>query len=98
MPDDVDPQRIIADIMRAPGVVDCHDLHVWSLTVGQTYATVHVDVSAEADPTFVLNRIHDLFAAQGVVHATVQIEAPTASREHHKRGVKCHVYEVRRAQ
>jgi len=95
VPDDVDPVEIQAAILRIEGVTRVHDLHIWALTVGQAYATAHVEVSDDARSTAVLNAVHEELFKHQIAHATVQIEAPLASREHHKRNVKCHAYEVR---
>jgi cobalt-zinc-cadmium efflux system protein len=66
-------------IRTVPGVLEVHDLHVWSITTGLHALSGHVRVEAgqHAGADDMLNRIkqtiHDRF---GIVHTTVQIEGP----------------------
>jgi cobalt-zinc-cadmium efflux system protein len=66
-------------IRTVPGVLEVHDLHVWSITTGLHALSGHVRVEAgqHAGADEMLNRIkqtiHDRF---GIVHTTVQIEGP----------------------
>jgi len=69
-----DVERIIREV---PGVIEVHDLHVWSITTGLPALSGHVlvDVSAAAAPDATLQRIgaalRDRF---GITHSTLQIE------------------------
>lgn len=63
------------EVNRIPGVIELHDLHVWTLTSGVHSASVHIRASEESPRGEVLVAVkrclHD-FA--GVSHATVQVE------------------------
>lgn len=58
-----------------PGVLDAHDLHVWSLTSGRNIATTHLVIAEGADHQGIIdaaNRtLSDRFAIE---HATIQVE------------------------
>ena len=57
------------------GVVDVHDLHVWTLTSDMEVATAHLMVAAGTDSHAVLDQARALLAAQhGITHATLQVE------------------------
>ena len=57
------------------GVVDVHDLHVWTLTSDMEVATAHLMVAAGTDSHTVLDQARALLAAQhGITHATLQVE------------------------
>ncbi|MDI9902127.1 cation diffusion facilitator family transporter [Rhodococcus sp. IEGM 1409] len=74
-PDRIDVTSIIGKINTLPGVVDAHDLHVWTLTSGMEVASVHVTAASDADPTTVLAATQTLLAdAFELEHATVQVE------------------------
>lgn len=74
-PDRIDVTSIIEKINTLPGVVDAHDLHVWTLTSGMEVASVHVTAASDADPTTVLAATQTLLAeAFELEHATVQVE------------------------
>ena len=74
-PDRIDVTSIIEKINALPGVVDAHDLHVWTLTSGMEVASVHVTAVSDADPTTVLAATQTLLAEDFELgHATVQVE------------------------
>lgn len=57
------------------GVVDVHDLHVWTLTSDMEVATAHVMVGGAADTHSVLDQARALLADEyGIDHATLQVE------------------------
>jgi cobalt-zinc-cadmium efflux system protein len=65
-------QRELATIA---GVVDVHDVHVWTLTSEMEVATAHLMVSVGTDPHAVLDQARQLLADQhGITHATLQVE------------------------
>jgi len=74
-PDRIDVTSIIEKINTLPGIVDAHDLHVWTLTSGMEVASVHVTAVSDADPTTVLAATQTLLTeAFELGHATVQVE------------------------
>ncbi len=74
-PDRIDVTSIIEKINALPGVLDAHDLHVWTLTSGMEVASVHVTAVSDADPTTVLAATQTLLAENFELgHATVQVE------------------------
>jgi len=74
-PDRIDVTSIIEKINALPGVLDAHDLHVWTLTSGMEVASVHVTAVSDADPTTVLAATQTLMAEDFELgHATVQVE------------------------
>ncbi|ASK66552.1 cation transporter [Brachybacterium avium] len=79
-PPGIDPERVRADLTAIDGVVDAHDLHLWTLTSGMEVATVHLVVDPGRDPHPVLDAAQELLSTtHGIAHATVQTE-PT---DHH---------------
>lgn len=74
-PAHVDVDALLAAIRAVPGVVDVHDLHVWTLTSGYHALSAHVDVSPDADGHAVLHLLSDLAEKRfGVAHTTFQLE------------------------
>ncbi|MEQ1704104.1 MAG: cation transporter, partial [Ilumatobacteraceae bacterium] len=64
-----------AGLAAIGGVVDVHDLHVWTLTSDMEVATAHLRVAAGTDPHAVLDQARALLADQhGITHATLQVE------------------------
>ena len=74
-PAHVDVEAYAASIRSVPGVLDVHDLHVWTLTSGFDAASAHVDVRPEADAHAVLHHLGDLSERRfGIAHTTFQLE------------------------
>lgn len=59
-----------------PGVLEVHDLHVWTITSGFVSLSAHLKTGRGADPPGILREARDRVAARfGIGHATFQIES-----------------------
>lgn len=77
-PIDLDLEAIRSDLAGIEGVVDVHDLHVWTLTSEMDVATVHIMTTDDVDPHPVLDAAHTILEGRyGISHATLQIEPDT---------------------
>jgi cobalt-zinc-cadmium efflux system protein len=69
------------DLLSIPGVVDVHDLHVWTLTSEMDVASAHLTIADGGDPHPVLDRARALLLDRHAIdHATLQVE-PASHRE-----------------
>jgi cobalt-zinc-cadmium efflux system protein len=74
-PATMDLARVTTDLESLPGVVEVHDLHVWTLTSDMEVLTAHVMVTAAADHHAVLDAAREVLADRhGIHHATLQVE------------------------
>ncbi|MBS1847690.1 MAG: cation transporter [Actinobacteria bacterium] len=74
-PRGVDPDRLRSELAGLPGVIDVHDLHVWTLTSGMDTATVHLMVDPSSDTHAVLDQARELLKTRYEIgHATLQVE------------------------
>lgn len=73
-PAHVDLEQIRADLASVPGVVDVHDLHVWTLTSEMEVASAHMMVVPDTDHHAVLDRARELLLEHDIAHATIQVE------------------------
>jgi len=73
-PEHVDLVALRTELQALPGVVDVHDLHVWTLTSEMDVASAHVMVGAGADAHGVLDQARSLLLRHDIAHATVQVE------------------------
>jgi len=74
-PEHLDVTRLEADLADLPGVVDVHDLHVWTLTSEMDVASAHLVTKAGTDAHGVLDRARDVLRVQyAITHATLQVE------------------------
>jgi len=81
-PGHIDVDEVRDTLCCLPGVLEVHDLHIWTITSGLESLSVHVVVGDEASHCDMLTQVratlHDRF---GIDHLTVQIE-PEAFPEH----------------
>lgn len=78
-PDDIDLGHLRDHLMQVPGVLDVHDLHVWTITSGQPIMSAHVVVSPTANepttPGRVLDALEECARSEfSITHCTFQIE------------------------
>ena len=73
-PSHIDVDELRSALFAVDGVVDVHDLHVWTLVPGKDMGTAHL--TSCDDSARVLADARAVFAARGVEHATVQVEPP----------------------
>lgn len=74
-PPHIDLAVLQSDLAGLPGVVDVHDLHVWTLTSEMEVATAHLVVEVGADTHAVLDQARHLLATTHKLdHATLQVE------------------------
>jgi cobalt-zinc-cadmium efflux system protein len=77
-PQHVDVAQVRDDLAGLDGVLDVHDLHVWTLTSAMDVASAHVMVRADADAHQVLDSARDVLARRwSIDHATLQVEPDT---------------------
>jgi len=70
-----DVGRLQSDLAAVPGVVDVHDLHVWTLTSDMDVASAHLMVGPGTDPHGVLDEARDVLRKEyDIAHATLQVE------------------------
>lgn len=89
-PTDLDLADVRHHLLHAPGVVEVHDLHAWTITSGMTSLSAHVTVTDEALAARGVGEILDALDACvgehfGIVHTTFQVE-PRSHAEHEELG------------
>ena len=73
-PPHVDLGAIRNQLLALPGVVDVHDLHVWTLTSEMDVASAHVMIGEGVDAHGVLDQARVLLLDHEIAHATIQVE------------------------
>lgn len=68
-------------IVEAPGVVDVHDLHAWTITSGMNVVSAHVVLDETADPPAVLDELCRCLSGDfDIEHSTFQLESSDRRR------------------
>ncbi len=71
----IDVDQVRQTILQSPGVLDVHDLHVWTITSGMDSLSAHVVVADGQAPDSVLRRLRDALRQRfGISHVTLQLE------------------------
>jgi cobalt-zinc-cadmium efflux system protein len=74
-PPNIDIGSVYADLAAIPGVVEVHDLHVWTLTSDMDVASAHLVIGPDTDTHTVLDRARTVLGDRhGLAHATLQVE------------------------
>lgn len=77
-PPGVDVAALQAELAAIDGVVDVHDVHVWTLTSEMDVASAHLMTVERTDGHAVLDQARSLLADRyGIEHATFQVEPET---------------------
>ena len=80
-PKGVDMDHVRRHILEAPGVVDCHDLHAWTITSGLNVVSAHVVLAQGADPAVALEALCSCLADDfDIEHSTFQLETEDRRR------------------
>ena len=88
-PRGINIEKLLHDIKSTPGVLDAHDLHVWSLAAGINAMSGHVVIEdrAVSESALILEMLAELLREKyGIDHATIQFE-------HRKCGLACTLFE-----
>ena len=74
-PPEIDLEEVRRSLAAIPGVIDVHDLHVWTLTSEMENASVHLVVDTMDHSHGVLDQARSLLQDRyGIGHATLQVE------------------------
>jgi cobalt-zinc-cadmium efflux system protein len=74
-PKGVNMDHVRQHILEAPGVLDCHDLHAWTITSGMNVVSAHVVLAEGADGASALEFLCACLADDfDIEHSTFQLE------------------------
>ena len=76
-PKGIDLAYVRSHIIEAPGVVDVHDLHAWTITSGMNVVSAHVVLAEDAQSGDILAHLATCLSQDfDVQHSTFQLETP----------------------
>ncbi len=90
-PSGINLDKLIQDIRETTGVMDAHDIHVWSLSSGIHAMSGHVVIEDQAlsESAAILRELSGMLAEKyGIDHATIQFE-------HRECGLACTLFQNR---
>lgn len=81
VPEAIDPARVRKFLLAEPGVVEVHDLHIWSMSTTETALTAHLVMPAgHPGDDFLHHLCDELDHDFAIGHATLQIETGPAGQ------------------
>jgi cobalt-zinc-cadmium efflux system protein len=81
-PREIDPDKLGRALAGHAGVVEVHDLHVWTVTSGFPALAAHVLVEPGADCHAVRRRLEGLLSERfGLTHTTLQVDHAVGTRQ-----------------
>jgi cobalt-zinc-cadmium efflux system protein len=76
-PKGINLTHVRGHILEAPGVVDVHDLHAWTITSGMNVVSAHVVLDENAKTGDILDHLGTCLSEDfDVKHSTFQLETP----------------------
>src|SRR5919204_5632004 len=80
-PRDMDVDALRRHVLACSGVLEIHDLHVWTITSGVNVLSAHVVVQAGSDPAAVLDDLESCLRGDfDIEHSTFQLESEDRKR------------------
>jgi len=71
-PEEIDSEKLIADIRDLGEDVDVHDFHIWSISVGKFALSAHVTTTQKGQ--LILKQVNKICNGYGIDHLAIQIE------------------------
>ncbi len=85
-PRGVDVERVARAMLKVPGVLEVHNVHIWSLASSLHALSCHVRIAemSTRDSEKILAQLNELLAREfGITHTTIQFEPQVASSKVH---------------
>jgi len=80
VPTEIDPSAVKDYLGQRPGVVQVHDLHIWSMSTTEIALTCHLVIpSGQPGDAFLFEICRQLKDNFGIHHATIQVEIDPSS-------------------
>lgn len=81
-PDGIDLEKVKQALMKISGVIDVHDLHIWTITSGLDSLSCHLLIQNEQQSQYVLKEaLHCVKDDFHIGHATIQVETSPVHHE-----------------
>lgn len=71
LPDSIDYDNVKFRLQKVSGVVNVHDLHIWSLNPGYVTLSAHI---TSTNPSKTLFEATKICKKLGIIHSTIQVE------------------------
>ena len=83
VPEDIDPDAVVALMKQTDGVLDIHHLHIWPISTTETALTAHVVIADCSQLDTITHALKTPLAAHGIAHSTLELETPASHCDPH---------------
>ena len=73
-PKNVDIEKLKKEIVKIEGIIDVHDLHIWSFTSNKIFGTLHITVDNRYEVMKIFDLVKNIMHENGIHSSTVQPE------------------------
>jgi zinc transporter 2 len=74
-PREIDAPAVESGLLKFPGVVAVHELHIWAITVGKSLLACHIRVEPHVNTDEILQKVTDYCeSVHKISHVTIQVE------------------------
>jgi cobalt-zinc-cadmium efflux system protein len=81
-PAHIDVAAVIGAMRKVSGIIEVHDLHVWTISSGKDALSAHVTITAGASHKSVLDGLHECLRAEfNIGHLTIQVESADEAQD-----------------
>ena len=83
VPENIDPDSIVAKMKEQEGVVDIHHVHIWPISTTETALTAHIVIADCQQLDTTIHALKQLLISEGISHSTLETETPASLCNHH---------------
>ena len=76
-PGDINPKSLYNELKEVNGVINIHDIHLWSISIGRPCITIHI---LSNNPQKTLEEATKICKKYGITHCTIQVEDSNEGR------------------
>lgn len=74
VPEGIEIEEVVEAMRGTDHVIDVHHLHIWAMSTTENALTAHVVIDDEHEASTVRKALKEALCAQGITHATIEIE------------------------
>ena len=79
VPEDVDPDGVVEEMMKSEGVVEVHHVHIWPISTTETALTAHVVIEDCRKMDDCCRMLKERLEGMGISHSTIEMETENST-------------------
>ncbi len=83
VPEGIDVDEVVEQMMKQEGVMDVHHVHIWSISTTETALTAHVVIADCQQLDKTTHQLKEMLEKEGIAHSTLEMETPLSHCHSH---------------